>query len=156
MWIASPWRVTSSWSSVLSGDFAWHSVSRNVVKRACRSAVRGLMHRLRIETARPPPGPADVEREIGAGVDDAIKVVPLERGNRASKSSATMSADSTAIGCGPQMRVQPVAENGRAQKTWQCRNARPAPARARRIGAARAIYPHRLAHIALTGVSSAP
>ena len=29
---SSPSLTTSSWSSVFSGDFAWHSVSRKVVK----------------------------------------------------------------------------------------------------------------------------
>jgi len=68
MWIASPWRVTSSWSSVLSGDFAWHSVSR---KRreicACRSAVARPDASPPHRDGAAPARPADVEREIGRG-----------------------------------------------------------------------------------------
>ena len=64
-----------------SGDFAWHSVSRNVVKSCLpTSRCARRMHRLGIERSRQPPDVADLERQIGAAIADAIKIMPLLRG----------------------------------------------------------------------------
>ena len=38
--------------------------------------LRGGVHGLGIERPRQPPGAADVERQIGAAIGDAIEVVP--------------------------------------------------------------------------------
>ena len=81
---SSPSRSTSSRSSVFTGDLAWHSVERKVVKsclptsRCAASCIaRG------IERARHAPGAAGVERQIGAAVDDAIEIMaPDRRGAR--------------------------------------------------------------------------
>ena len=71
---------TSRRSSVFTGDLAWHSVARNVVKsclptsRCAASCIaRG------VERSRHAPGAAALEREIGAAVDDAIEIVPRAR-----------------------------------------------------------------------------
>ena len=61
--ISSPSRSTSSWSSVFTGDLAWHSVERNVVK-SCLPTRRcaAVMHGRGIERARHAPGVAAIER----------------------------------------------------------------------------------------------
>jgi hypothetical protein len=39
--------------------------------------LRGRMHRIGVEGPRQPPGMADVDREIGAGVFDPVAIVAL-------------------------------------------------------------------------------
>ena len=41
--------------------------------------LRGRVHRLGVERLCDPPGVLALEREIGAAVDDAIKIMPLSR-----------------------------------------------------------------------------
>jgi len=50
MFTLSPSRITSSWSRVFSGDFAWHIgvAERREIVLADQS-LRGPMHRVRIE-----------------------------------------------------------------------------------------------------------
>ena len=71
-------RVTSRRSSVFTGDLAWHSVERKVVKSCLpMSRCAALCMALRVERARHAPGAAAVEREIGAPVEDAVEIMPL-------------------------------------------------------------------------------
>ena len=77
---SSPSRKTSRRSSVLTGDFAWHSEERKVVK-SCRptSFCAAVVHGGAIERARHAPGAVVREREIGAAIDDAIQIMTLGR-----------------------------------------------------------------------------
>ena len=71
-------------------------------------ALRGGMHRVGVEMARHPPGAADVEREIGAVVGDAIEVVPLLGGEpRLEIIRHDLRAESTPIGCGRKCAFRP-------------------------------------------------
>ena len=80
MRISSPSRATSRRSSVLTGDLAWHSVARKVVKSCLPSrSCAAVMHRRCVERARHPPGAVLVERQIGAAIDDAVEIMPLDR-----------------------------------------------------------------------------
>ena len=68
MTISSPWRKTSSRSSVRTGLFAWHSVERKrgEIVRADQ-ALRGAMHGDRVERPRHMPGPPAIERPAARG-----------------------------------------------------------------------------------------
>ena len=79
MSMSSPSRATSSRSSVLSGDFAWHSAARNVVKSCLptRSCAAACMASASSGPAR--ARLAGIEREIGAAVEDAILIVAPDR-----------------------------------------------------------------------------
>ena len=86
------------------------------------------MHRT-LSAAPAPPHMADVEREIGAAITDAIAIMPpLCREPRLER--RVRFAESTPIGCGRRCgmghRKRP------ARNAWQYRNARPAPAHAHR------------------------
>ena len=69
--------------------------------------LRGDVHRVRIEMARHAPASLDIEREVGAVVGDAIAVMPLLAEKRARNHPATISAESTPIGCGRRCAFSP-------------------------------------------------
>ena len=77
---SSPWRSTSSRSSVFTGDLAWHSVERKVVKsclptRRCAAACIAAASSGRGTRQAWP----QIEREIGAAVEDAVAIMALAR-----------------------------------------------------------------------------
>ena len=132
-WTSSPSRVTSSRSSVLTGDLrlALGGAEGGEVVLADQP-LRGRVHRLGVERPRHPPGAAALERQAGAAVDDAVEIVPLHR------REARVEIVRHALGredrdrMRPQMRVERVAHGvGRASPSPD-RHARPGRARARR------------------------
>ena len=73
--------------------------SREIV--LAEQLLRGAMHLVRIERPRHAPGMTEIEREIGAAVDDAIKIVALDRREpRLEIVGDLTSALSTPTGCG--------------------------------------------------------
>ena len=74
-------RRTSSWSSVFTGDLAWHSAcaeGREVV--LADEPLRRRMHGRAVQRLAHAPGSAALEGQVGATIDDAIEIVALERG----------------------------------------------------------------------------
>ena len=71
-------------------------------------SLRGVMHRVGVERPRQPPDLADVEREIGAAIGDAIEVMALlRREPRLEAYRARSPPDSTPIGCGRRCALRP-------------------------------------------------
>ena len=124
---------TSSRSSVLTGDFAWHSASRKVVKscwptRRCAAACIAVG----VERLGDAPGAAALERQARAAIDDAIEIVPL-----ASPRSGRRNRPATARPPAPPPDAAADARSARRAPCrrptpWRDRGARPGRAHARR------------------------
>ena len=108
-------------------------------------ALRGVMHRIGIEPARHAPDMADIEREIGAGVDDAIAIVPLlGREARLEIIGHDVGAEH-ADRMRAQMRIQAVAKPARRKRLRDVAMRDLAQRMHAGIGAARAMHAHVLA-----------
>ena len=78
--------------------------------------LRGRMHRVAYRAARHAPDTADIEREIGAAIGDAIEVMPLDRGEARLEIIGHDLGREHADRMRPQMRVQPVAQPARRKR----------------------------------------
>ena len=104
--------------------------------------LRGAMHRLHIERLRHAPCAAKIEREVGAAVDDAIKVMPLDGGEARLESVGHDFRAQHGDRIGAQMRVHRVAHLVGTERLCQV-EMRDLPLRMDAgIGAARAMHAH--------------
>ncbi len=72
-------------------------------------ALRGLMHGRGIERARHAPGVAQIDRQIGAAIDDAIEIMALHRRGAGIEILAGALGGQNRDRMRPQVRIQRVA-----------------------------------------------
>ena len=77
--------------------------------------LRGRVHRVGIERPRHAPDVAGIEREVGAAIDDAIEIMPPDRGEPRLECIRHDLRREHADRMRPQMRVQAVAQPARRE-----------------------------------------
>ena len=102
--------------------------------------LRGGMHRVGVETAAAPARFADIEREIGAVVGDAIAVMALHGGKPRLEIVGHDLGTEHADRMRPQMRVQPVAQAARRKRLFDIAMGDLPQRMHAGIGAARAVH----------------